>query len=155
MRVKIISVGTRVPTWIDSGIAEFTKRLAHDMPIEWVEIQAPKRSNTNSLQARAEEGKLIAKVLPTNAYVVALEVKGQTFSSEGLADFLVQRQREGQDLMFIIGGAEGIEPSISQRANLQWSLSSLTLPHMLVRVVLAEALYRAVSIIKGHPYHRA
>jgi 23S rRNA (pseudouridine1915-N3)-methyltransferase len=93
--------------------------------------------------------------IPESAYIVALEVGGRRLSTEGLAEFLSKRLMEGRDLALLIGGPEGIEPELSQSAHFKWSLSDLTLPHALARVVLAEAIYRAHSVLKGHPYHRA
>jgi len=144
-----------MPTWIQAGVDEFSKRLSHDLPLEWIEIPLAKRTSQNPLTTRLAEGKLMRQAIPRGAYVVALEVNGKHLTSEGLADFLEKRQMESGELVFLIGGPEGIEPELSQAAHMRWSLSTLTLPHALVRVVLAEALYRAVSISKGHPYHRA
>jgi len=93
--------------------------------------------------------------LPAGCYVVALQVGGRSLSSEQLAKFLESRAQEGRDVAFCIGGPDGLAPDVDARAELRWSLSALTLPHALARVVVAEALYRAVSIIKRHPYHRA
>jgi 23S rRNA (pseudouridine1915-N3)-methyltransferase len=93
--------------------------------------------------------------LPPKAFIVALQVKGKSLSSEQLAEFLQARSRDGRDIAFLIGGPDGIAPELDAKADLRWSLSALTLPHALARVVVAEALYRAVTIVKGHPYHRA
>jgi 23S rRNA (pseudouridine1915-N3)-methyltransferase len=92
--------------------------------------------------------------IPANAYVVAMQVQGRALTSEQLARFLADRARDGRDVAFCIGGPDGLAPEIDARAEMRWSLSALTLPHALARVVVAEALYRAVTIIKGHPYHR-
>lgn len=155
MRVKIIAVGTRMPAWVQAGVDEFSKRLSHDLPLQWVEIELAKRTDSNPVNARRAEAKLIAEAIPRGAFVVALEVNGKTMTSESLAAWLQKRQMESEEVVFLIGGPDGLEPELSQKAALRWSLSSLTLPHALVRVVLAEALYRAMSIVKGHPYHRA
>lgn len=97
----------------------------------------------------------MTQAIPMGSFVVALEVLGQTFSSEGLAEFLRKRTLDGRDVCFLIGGPEGLAPELSRQAQLKMSLSSLTLPHALARVVLSEALYRAYSLLHGHPYHRA
>ena len=92
--------------------------------------------------------------LPPKSFIVALQVKGKPLTSEQLAEFLAARARDGRDVAFLIGGPDGIAPELDAKADLRWSLSALTLPHALARVVVAEALYRAVMIVKGHPYHR-
>lgn len=155
MRIKLIAAGTRLPQWINAGYDEFAKRLSRDIELELVEIPISRSTASNAVTERAREARLMSQAIPKGAYLVALEVRGQALTSEGLADFLSKRARDGRDVCFLIGGPEGIAPAISQSAHFQLSLSALTLPHAMARVVLAEALYRANSLLSGHPYHRA
>ena len=119
------------------------------------EIPLGQRSGADTKQAIAKEGERMLAALPTSCYLVALQVTGRAMTSEQLATFLQARANDGRDVAFCIGGPDGLAQSVDARAELKWSLSALTLPHALARIVVAEALYRAVSIVKGHPYHRA
>jgi 23S rRNA (pseudouridine1915-N3)-methyltransferase len=156
MRLLIVAAGTRLPDWINTGFENYAGRLTRDYRLELKEIALGQRAATGSpAQAIAKEGEKMLAALPQGSYVVAMQVGGRSMSSEQLAQFLQARARDGRDVVFCIGGPEGLAPDVDAKADFRWSLSSLTLPHALARVVLAEALYRAVSIIKGHPYHRA
>jgi 23S rRNA (pseudouridine1915-N3)-methyltransferase len=155
MRLILIAAGTRMAHWVNEGYAEYAARLKADYKLELKEIALGQRSGGSASQAIAKEGERMVAALPPNAYVVALQVQGRTLSSEQLAKFLQARALDGRNLAFCIGGPDGLATSINARADFSWSLSALTLPHGLARVMVAEALYRAVSIVKGHPYHRA
>lgn len=156
MRLIVAAAGTRLPDWVNAGFEEYAGRFTRDYRLELKEIALGQRSGSSSpAQAIAKEGEKMLAAIPQGAYVVALQVGGKNLSSEQLAQFLQQRARDGRDVVFCIGGPEGLAPEVDARAEFRWSLSALTLPHALARVVLAEALYRAVMIIKGHPYHRA
>ena len=155
MRLLIVAAGTRLPEWINTGFDDYAGRLTRDYRLELKEIALGQRASGATAQAIAKEGEKMLAALPQGAYVVAMQVGGRSMSSEQLAQFLQARARDGRDVAFCIGGPEGLAPEVDAKADFRWSLSSLTLPHALARVVLAEALYRAVSIIKGHPYHRA
>lgn len=155
MLLRLIAAGTRMPGWVNEAYAEYAGRLAADYRLELKEIALGQRSGGNSRQAVAKEGERMLAALPASSHVVALQVTGRSLSSEQLAKFLEARARDGRDLAFLIGGPDGIAPEVDAKAETRWSLSALTLPHGLARVMVAEALYRAVSIIKGHPYHRA
>lgn len=144
-----------MPRWVDEGFEEYAARLTADYRLELKEIALGQRSGGNSQQAIAKEGERMLAALPPRAFVVALQVTGRSMTSEQLASFLEARARDGRDVAFLIGGPDGIAAPLDAKAELKWSLSALTLPHGLARVTVAEALYRAVSIIKGHPYHRA
>jgi 23S rRNA (pseudouridine1915-N3)-methyltransferase len=146
-----------MPDWVEQGYNEYARRLVHEYKLERVEIPLGQRSSGDSLRATEKEGeRMLASIAAMgNPYVVALQVGGKPLSTEQLAQFLQQRARDGRPLAFCIGGPDGIAPAVDAKAELRWSLSSLTLPHALVRVIVAEALYRAVSVIKQHPYHRA
>lgn len=155
MRLLLLAAGTRLPGWVNDGYEEYAGRLKGEYRLELKEIALGQRSGNDSTQAIAKEGERMIAALPSGAYVVALQVSGRSMSSEELARFLEARARDGRDVAFCIGGPDGIAAEVDARAQFRWSLSALTLPHALARVVVAEALYRAVTIVKGHPYHRA
>lgn len=155
MRLLLLAAGTRLPKWVNEGFDEYASRLSAEYRLELKEIPLGHRSGGDAKQAIAKERERMLAAIPNGAYVVALQVNGKALSSEQLAQFLESRAREGRDVAFCIGGPDGLAPEIDARADLRWSLSALTLPHALARVVVAEALYRAVTIIRRHPYHRA
>ena len=155
MRLVLIAAGARLPHWVNDGYHEYAQRLTQEYRLELKEIALAQRSGGDVRQTMAKEGERMLAALPPGAYVVALQVQGRSLTSEQLAKFLEERAREGRNIALCIGGPDGLAPEIDARADFRWSLSALTLPHALARVVVAEALYRAVSIIKGHPYHRA
>jgi len=156
MRVRIIAVGTRMPAWVTAGCDEYLKRLRSALRVELVEIPAGRRpAGAPPTRAMEEEAHKLLAALAAGEHVVALDERGQDFSTLELAHWLGGRMRDGADLALLIGGADGFAPRVRARANLSWSLSRLTLPHALVRVVLAEQLYRAHTVLAGHPYHRA
>lgn len=156
MRLIVVAAGTKLPDWVNAGFEEYAGRFTRDYKFELKEIALGQRGGSSPpAQAIAKEGEKMLAAIPQGAYVVAMQVGGKSISSEQLARFLQQRARDGRDVVFCIGGPEGLAPEVDARAEFKWSLSALTLPHALARVVLAEALYRAVMIIKGHPYHRA
>jgi len=155
MRMIVIAAGTRLPDWVNTGFEEYAGRLTRDYKLELKEIALGQRAASSSpAQAVAKEGSKMLAAIPHGAYVVAMQVGGRSLSSEQLAQFLQTRARDGRDVAFCIGGPEGLAPEVDARADFRWSLSALTLPHSLARLVVVEALYRAVSIIKRHPYHR-
>lgn len=155
MRMLLLAAGTRLPDWVNTGVEDYVNRFRSEYKLELKEIPLGQRAGADARQAIAREGERMLAAIPQGAYVVALQVTGRTFSSEQLARFLQDRSREGRDIAFCIGGPDGLAPAVDARADFKWSLSTLTLPHALARIVVVEALYRAVSIIKGHPYHRA
>ncbi len=155
MRVRVLAAGTRLPRWIDEGFTEYAGRLTGEVRMELREIPVTARHGNDLVRARAEEGKRMLAAIDPGTYVVALEVGGKAHTTEALARWLAARLQDGRDLAFLIGGPDGLDPACTQRAEATWSLSPLTLPHGLARVVLAEAVYRAFSVLKGHPYHRA
>ena len=154
MKLRIVSVGTKAPAWVQAGLAEYTKRMPKEMLVELVEIPAPKHGGDKSKHLQTEAAKMMA-VIGNDDWVVALDEKGKQVSSLQLAGKLDQWRMGGTNVVFLVGGADGLGEAVKGRANETLSLSELTLPHYLVRVVLAEALYRAWSITVGHPYHRA
>lgn len=156
MRVRIIAVGTRMPAWVGAGCDEYLKRLRPALRVELLEIPAGRRATgTPATRAIEEEAQKLLAALRDDDHVVALDERGKSFSTLELAQWLEGRMRDGADLALLIGGPDGFAPRVRSRANLTWSLSRLTLPHALARVVLAEQLYRAHSVLAGHPYHRA
>lgn len=154
MRVRLLAVGQRMPAWVSEGCNEYTRRLRSRLAIELVEIPAVRRGAGDATRAIAEEGKALLAALRPHDHVVALDEGGKLRSSVELSRWLGLRMQEGSDLSFLIGGADGFSPDVLARAHERWSLSPLTLPHALVRVVFAEQVYRAVTLLDGHPYHR-
>lgn len=152
MRTYLIAVGERMPAWVREGFAEYNKRLSRDLPLELIEVSARSR---DLARAQSEEGVAQLAAIPKGAHAIALDGRGKLWSSEALAEQLARWRMQGKDLAFLIGGADGLAPSVLDRADQRWSLGPATLPHMLVRIVVAEQLYRAVSWLNGHPYHRA
>jgi 23S rRNA (pseudouridine1915-N3)-methyltransferase len=155
MHARLIAVGERMPAWVAAGLAEYTKRLSHELPLQLIELKPGARGKgRDDARAMAAEGAELLAALPRDAHVVALDGHGSAWSSEQLAKQLLDWRMAGRDLAFLIGGPDGHAREVLQRADQRWSLGALTLPHMLVRLVVAEQLYRAVTIINGHPYHR-
>ena len=155
MRVRLIAVGTRLPGWATGACAEYLKRLAPQLPVTVQEIPpGPRAAGGAPAKAIATEGQRLLAALRADDHVAALDERGQEFSTRELARWLKQRMHEGTDLTFVIGGPDGLAPAVRERADTTLSLSRLTLPHALARVLLAEQLYRAVSLLNNHPYHR-
>ena len=156
MKCRLIAAGTRLPEWVNQGFREYQKRLRAPLVLELSEIALGiRRAGDDPRRAIAREGSNMLAALGPNDYVVALEVTGPSMTTESLSAWLSLRLREARPLAMLIGGPDGLAPECRQRANESWSLSPLTLPHALVRVLVAEQLYRAMSILAGHPYHRA
>lgn len=156
MRARLISVGERMPAWVADGFAEYRKRLSRELPLELVEIALGQRGKgRDPARAIADEGVAVLAALPKDVHVVALDGRGKPWSSEQLAEQLAAWRMSGRDLAILIGGPDGHAADVLARADQRWSLGPLTLPHMLVRLIVAEQLYRAMSINAGHPYHRA
>jgi 23S rRNA (pseudouridine1915-N3)-methyltransferase len=154
MRVSLIAVGQRMPGWVSEGFEDYVRRLRGRLPVHLIEIPATRRGSGDIDRAMALEGRRqLAATRPAD-HLVALDERGKARSSVELSQWLSERMRAGVDLGFLIGGADGLAPEVLARANERWSLSALTLPHALVRVVFAEQLYRAVTLLDGHPYHR-
>jgi 23S rRNA (pseudouridine1915-N3)-methyltransferase len=155
MRMRLLAAGTRMPDWVDAGCDDYATRLRGDYRLELIEIPLGDRSSGDARRAVEAEGRRMLTAAGARPYLVALQVGGKSLATEQLARWLEDRAREGDSPFFCIGGPDGLAPEIDAQARLRWSLSALTLPHGLARVVVAEALYRAVSLIKGLPYHRA
>jgi len=155
MKFYLIAVGQRVPDWIKRGYHEFAKRLPAEQRINLIEIDSSKRHKNSDTRCLLErESKLMSAAIPKTSTVIALDVGGQQWSSEQLAGKIIDWQQQGRDVTLLIGGPDGLAPDCMARAQFIWSLSPLTFPHALVRVMVAEQLYRAWSINNDHPYHR-
>jgi 23S rRNA (pseudouridine1915-N3)-methyltransferase len=155
MHVRVIAVGTRPPGWVRDACEDYISRLRSQWPLELIEIGAgQRRGAAAAARAVAAEGQRVLAALRREEYVVSLDVRGSEFSTRELAAWLGKRMQEGQDLAFLIGGPDGHAPEVRARSNMSLSLSRLTLPHALARVLLIEQLYRARSLLSNHPYHR-
>lgn len=152
----MVAVGTRLPDWMNAGFAEYAKRMPRELPLELVEIKPEPRTTGKTVEAMmAAEAKRIEAALPAHCRRIALDERGEAPDTRTLAEDLAHWQTHGEDVAFLIGGPDGLDPELKRSAHESMRLSSLTLPHGLARVVLAEALYRAYSLNAGHPYHRA
>lgn len=156
MLFRLVAAGTKLPAWVDEGFAEYAGRLGPGIRLELTEIALPRRGrNADVARLRAEEGRRMLACVDRRAFVVALEVTGRALSTERLAAWLATRLADGREVALLVGGPDGLDDACRQRADFSWSLSPLTFPHGLVRVMVAEQLYRAHSLLQGHPYHRA
>lgn len=156
MKLRILAVGTRMPDWVEAGCDEYGKRMPPELRIQAVEIALGNRGkNQPAAKAIEAESQALLKALGARDFVVALDVLGKTMSTEKLAAALSNWQMDGRDISLLIGGPDGLSADCLARADLRWSLSDLTLPHPLVRIVLMEQLYRAWTINANHPYHRS
>jgi 23S rRNA (pseudouridine1915-N3)-methyltransferase len=155
MLVELIAVGKKMPAWVNEGVETYLKRLPHELKMGVREIAPARRvKNGDSKRYKEEEGARILDVLPKNAHCVLLDVAGKHYTTERLATRLESWMGMGKPLALVIGGADGVSTECVERADERWSLSSLTLPHPLVRIVVAEQIYRAWSLLNNHPYHR-
>lgn len=155
MRLRLIAVGKRMPRWVETGYAEFAKRMPPEVRIELLPIDAGARTAGGDIErARKLEGeRILAKVRPGDT-VIALDERGTQHTSAQWGQALQGWMGQGRDVCFLIGGPDGLDAACTARADQTWALSAATLPHALVRVVIAEQLYRAWTLVSGHPYHR-
>ena len=155
MKLQLVAVGTKMPAWVETGFQEYVRRFPKDMPFELLEIPAGKRGKNADIKRILEkEGEQTLAAIPKGNRIVTLDIPGKPWTTEQLAEQLERWKQDGRDVSFLSGGPEGRAPSCKAAADQSWSLSPLTLPHPLVRVVVAESLYRAWSITANHPYHR-
>ncbi|HEX5393455.1 MAG TPA: 23S rRNA (pseudouridine(1915)-N(3))-methyltransferase RlmH [Rhodocyclaceae bacterium] len=155
MKLYIAAVGHRMPSWVNEGFAEFAKRMPRELPIELLEVKAEPRAEGKPVDAMmAAEATRLRAALPARCRLIALDERGAELTTKNLADRIQRWMSEGDDVAFLVGGPDGLDPKLKSEAAEMVRLSGLTLPHALVRPLLAEALYRAVSVIRGHPYHR-
>lgn len=154
MRIALIAVTRRAPDWLQAGMDEYLKRLPSNFKLELIEVP-PVRSTGPADAARRREADRIRAAIPARRRIIALDERGITMSSAGFARRVQSCMEQATDLAFIVGGADGLDPSITDSAHETWALSTLTLPHWLARLLLVEQLYRSATIIANHPYHRA
>jgi 23S rRNA (pseudouridine1915-N3)-methyltransferase len=157
MKISLWSIGKNNEPYVKTGIDDFTKRIGNYFKVEWTIIPVPKNAGMMSeMDLRKKEGEMILEWLRKDDYLVALDERGKQIGSEGLATFIQTRANEScKNLVFLIGGAFGIDDMVFKRANYKWSLSQLTFPHQLVRLILAEQVYRACTILRNEKYHHA
>jgi 23S rRNA (pseudouridine1915-N3)-methyltransferase len=156
MKIQFICVGTRVPRWVQEGYGDYARRIPAECALQLVEIAPGRRGKgADTTRAVREEGDRMLRAIPRASRVVALDVGGRAWTTEQLSEQLAGWLGEGRDLCLLVGGPDGLAEECLKRAHQRWSLSLLTLPHALVRVVVAEQIYRAWSILRGHPYHRS
>lgn len=154
MKLRVVALGHRMPGWVTSGWEDYARRMPRELPLELVELKPEPRDRGRTVPQllAAEATRIVAAC--RGATLVALDERGAAWTTRALADALARWQRAGDDVAFVIGSADGLDPALRARASANVALSALTLPHALVRVLLAEQLYRAASLLSGHPYHR-
>jgi 23S rRNA (pseudouridine1915-N3)-methyltransferase len=154
MKLRIISVGHKMPAWVEAACAEYIKRMPHELSLEIIEIKPDKRADgKNSAVVQEAEAKRILETVGKD-FLIACDERGQEVTTLQLAEKMQYWQTLGRDVSVVIGGADGLHPDLKKQADFIWGLSKLTLPHAFVRVLLCEQLYRAHTVIQGHPYHR-
>jgi len=155
MRFHLLAIGQKMPHWVTEGYAEYQKRMPRECPLQLNEIPAAKRGKQASIpQWQDEEAERLLVAIPVQAHVVALDQHGKSWSTADLAEQIKHWMTLGRDIALLVGGPDGLSDTVRRRADQTWSLSPLTLPHPLVRVVVAEQLYRAMMILRNHPYHK-
>ena len=154
MRLRVLAIGQKMPAWVDQGVEEYARRMPREISVEWLDIPPAKRGSATREKYRVQEAEAIEAKLSGKDYVVALDIAGKAVSTELIAERFDQWQMQGEQISIVIGGPDGLHPNILKGAKERWSLGQITLPHPLVRVILAEQLYRAWSVQAGHPYHR-
>lgn len=155
MKIKLIAVGTRMPGWVDEAVDEYARRLPGDFRLQVKAVPMARRGrNADVGKAMQQESDSLLAQVDDRDTVVALDVQGRRYTTESLAKRMASQQQQGSDMALLVGGPDGLDERCLQRANERWSLSDLTLPHPLVRVVLAEQIYRVWTVLQGHPYHR-
>lgn len=155
MRIQLVAVGNRMPDWVSAGYDEYAKRLPRECELILKEIPPAKRGkNADIARITEDEGTRMLAALDRDSHVVALDLGGKAWSTPELAQNLDRWLAGGRDVALLVGGPDGLAPACRQRANQMWSLSNLTFPHPIVRIIVAEQIYRAWSILQNHPYHR-
>jgi 23S rRNA (pseudouridine1915-N3)-methyltransferase len=155
MRLTVVAIGQRMPTWITQGWNEYARRFPRGFSLELKEIPAIKRSHNADIESvRRRESESLLLAVPESSYLIALDGGGRQWTTLDLSQSLQSWMQGGRDVAFLVGGPDGLSTECLAKADRRWSLGALTLPHPLVRIVLAEQLYRAWSITQNHPYHR-
>jgi 23S rRNA (pseudouridine1915-N3)-methyltransferase len=156
LKIHLLAVGVRTPDWVKAGYLEYAGRLPRECALNLVEIPAgPRRPPTDLTRIVRAEGERLLAAVPSGSHLIALDERGREWSTVELAERLTGWLQAGRDLSLLVGGPDGLDAACRDRAEQLWSLSRLTLPHLLVRIVVAEQLYRAWSLLHHHPYHRA
>ncbi|TBM10555.1 23S rRNA (pseudouridine(1915)-N(3))-methyltransferase RlmH [Hafnia paralvei] len=155
MKLQLVAVGTKMPDWVQTGFTDYLKRFPKDVPFELIEVPAGKRGKNADIKRILEkEGEMMLAAVGKGNRIVTLDIPGKPWDTPELASQLERWKQDGRDVSLLIGGPEGLAPACKAAAEQSWSLSTLTMPHALVRVLVAESLYRAWSITTNHPYHR-
>ncbi len=155
MKLRLLTITHKAPGWIQEGYIEYTKRLPPAYALELVEIPAEKRTaNADITRLTEREGDKMLAHVKADHLVIALDIKGKPWTTEQLAEQMASWHQNGQNIDLLVGGPEGLAPACLARANVKWSLSPLTFPHIIVKLIIAEQIYRAYTILQNHPYHR-
>lgn len=155
MQINLISVGTRMPSWVQQGYDEYAKRMPRECQLNLKEVSAGKRGkNSDVARIIRDEGERMINAIPNRSHIVTLDVPGKPWTTQDVSKAMARWLEGGQHIALLIGGPEGLSDAAKKQANESWSLSNLTFPHPLVRIVVAEQLYRGWSLINNHPYHR-
>lgn len=155
MRMSVVAVGQKMPGWVREACEEYLKRMPREFPLQLLELKPASRTDSRPVERLLEEEReRIQERIPADATVIALDERGALWTTRELATHIDTFSHETRDLVFMIGGADGLHPELKKNAHQQFSLSRLTLPHGLARVVLCEQLYRAITVLHHHPYHR-
>jgi 23S rRNA (pseudouridine1915-N3)-methyltransferase len=156
MRIYLLAIGTKMPHWVSKGYKEYAHRMPAKCKLVLKEIPAEKRNkNSNIETVQSKEASKLLNAIPKNVRIIALDGQGAIWSTEKLSTHMEEWMMSGQDIALLIGGPDGLTSGVLSKAHEHWSLSNLTFPHPLVRVIVAEQLYRAWTIVENHPYHRA
>jgi len=154
VRLRVLAVGNKMPLWVEQGVAEYARRMPKEFSVDWLEVPLAKRGTGSADSYRRQEAESIGSKLNHDEDLIVLDVQGMEISTEKMAGRFADWQMQGRRVCVVIGGPDGVHQSLLERASEQWSFGRITLPHPLVRVILAEQLYRAWSLQSGHPYHR-
>ena len=155
MKIRLLCVGTRVPKWVEEGYETYAARMPRDHALVLEELPAAARRGTDAQRWRDDEGERLLARVSRDERAIALDERGRQLASTDLAAELERWRRDGRDVALLVGGADGLSKACLARADWRWSLSAATLPHALVRIIVAEQLYRASTLLTGHPYHRS
>lgn len=155
MKINLISVGNKMPSWVQQGYDEYAKRMPRDCSLVLKEILPSKRGkNSDVARITRDEGERMMAAIPSGAHIVTLDIPGKPWTTPELSQAMKRWLESGQNIALMVGGPEGLSDSVRELARESWSLSKLTFPHPMVRILVAEQLYRAWSILNNHPYHR-
>ena len=156
MKINLVAIGSKMPGWVETGTGEYLKRLPKNFSLSVTELPLVKRSKSGPdvIKLCEIEGQSLLKAVPAGNHIIALDVKGKQYSTMTMAERIKDVMEDGKDISMLVGGPDGLSRECLDAANEIWSLSALTLPHTIVRIVVAEQVYRVWSVLNGHPYHR-